>query len=239
MGNALMTYLNKRLAEENLFVKHGKMPGPVITISREVGCDGLDLAQKIAKRLNRQNLKSDWKVLSKEIFYESARELNLNPEKVRKIFKQTDKYAFDEILNAFNNRSFKSERKIIKSVIDVIHTLAFDGFCIIVGRAGHVIAKDIQNALHLRLIAPLEYRVNVIMKNRNLNRQEALVFIRKVEQERIAFRKAISEDNPGMDYFDLYINRASFNDDDVVSMIEFAVDKKNILESYKFKMEYY
>ena len=223
MGNALMTYLNKRLAEENLFEKHGKMPGPVITISREVGCNGLDLAQKIAKRLNQQNLKSDWKVLSKEIFYESARELNLNPEKVRKIFKQTDKYAFDEILNAFNNRSFKSERKIIKSVIDVIRTLAFDGFCIIVGRAGHVIAKDIKNALHLRLIAPLEYRVKVIMENKNLNRQEALVFIQKVEQERIAFRKAISEDNPGMDYFDLYINRASFNDEDVVNIIEFAI----------------
>ena len=55
----------------------------------------------------------------------------------------------------FNTKSFKSDRKIIKTVIDVVHSNAEDGNCIIVGRAGHVIAKDIDNSIHIRLFAPL------------------------------------------------------------------------------------
>lgn len=234
-----MTYLNKRLKEENLLDKGSKFPGPVITISREVGCNGLKLAGQIAERLNQKNLSSEWKVLSKEIFHESAKELNLHPDKVRKTLKQTSRYTFDEMLKAFNSRSYKSERKIAKTVCDVVYTLANEGFCIIVGRAAHIIAKDIENALHIRLMAPLEYRVKTIMENRLLNREEAIEFIERVEKERIAFRRAIKDKIVDADFFDLYINRASFSDEDAVSIIEFAIEKKRILKNFQFKMEYY
>lgn len=240
MGNSLMIYLNKRLKEESSFKKgNSAKAGPVITISREVGCNGLKLAHLIAKRLNAQKPAVDWKVLSKEVFHQSARELNLEPERVRRIFKQTDKYTFDEILKAFSDRQFKSERRIVKTVSDVVHSFAVDGFAIIVGRAGHIIAKDIKNALHIRLVAPLEYRIKTIMENNRLNREEAIAFIRKVEKERITFRKAICEEKLKEEMFDLTINRASFSDQEVVDIIDYAVNKKKILMGFEPKMEYY
>ena len=76
-------------------------PGPVVTISREVGCNGLLLAKMLSERLNEINLLEPWRVLSKEIFQESARELDLDLNRVTKIFKQKDRYAFEEILAAF------------------------------------------------------------------------------------------------------------------------------------------
>lgn len=241
MGNSLMIYLNKRLKEESSYKKDNPaMAGPVITISREVGCNGLKLAHLIAKRLNAHRPATDWKVLSKEVFHQSAKELNLEPDRVSRILKQTDKYTFDEILKAFSDKQFKSERKIIKTVSEVVRSFAVDGFAIIVGRAGHIVARDIENALHIRLVAPLEYRIKTIMENNRLNREEAIVFIKKIENERIAFRKAISESKLNEEIlFDLTLNRASFSNEEIVDMIEYAVNKKKILTGFNPKIEYY
>ena len=239
MDNSLLGYLNKRLSEDKTSKKDFSMAGPVITISRQVGCNGLKLARLLSARLNTHKLSADWRVLSKEVFSESARELDMHPEKVRRTFEESDKYTFQEILKAFNDKSYKSERKIMKTVKDVILTFAIDGCCIIVGRAGHIIAKDIKNALHLRLVAPMDYRVKNIMHNNQLNHADAIEFIEKVEKERTALRKAISDDNLKEDLFDLTVNRAMFNDEEIVDIIEYAVNKKKILQNYKPKIDFF
>ncbi len=240
MSNSLMIYLNKRLKEEkSLQEDQWAKPGPVITISREVGCEGLKIAHLIAKKLNSRKPATDWKVLSKEIFYESAKELNLEPERIQKIFKQDDKYTFDEILKAFNNRQFKSERRIVNTVADVVRSFAFDGFSIIVGRGGHIVASEIENALHIRLVAPLEYRIQTVMANKQMSREEASSFIQKVEKERITFRTTLGEEKLKYELFDLTINRASFANEELINLIECAIDKKKMLSGFGPKMEYY
>ena len=231
MSNVLSGYLNKRVTEDNSFKRDkATIAGPVITISREVGCEGLKLAKSISNRLKNKKFPNEWRVLSKEIFKQSAEELNMQQEHVRRVFKQPDRYMFDEIIKAFNNKSFKSERKIVKTVIDVVQSFAIDGYSILVGRAGHIITKDIKNALHVRLTAPLEYRIKTIQVNDNLNREEAIRFISKVEKERIAFRKAIKEENLHVELFDLTVNRASFTDENIIDLIELAMEKKGILQ---------
>ncbi len=182
---------------------------------------------------------SSWRVLSKEVFYESARELNMAPEKIQKTFKPSDKYTFDEILKAFNDKSYKSERKIVHTVADVIHSFATDGYCIIVGRAGHIIAKDIKNALHIRLVAPLDYRVKAIMLNNKLGKKEAIDFIQKVENERMAFRRMISDEDVKSDLFDFCVNCAMFSDEEVVDLIEYAVNKKKIIQPRKPHIDFF
>lgn len=240
MGNALLNYLNKRLEESNSFHKVAKGPaGPVITISREVGCNGLPLARELAAHLNQQRMFTEWKVLSKEVFYKSAQELNLEPEKVQRMFKKADKYTFEQILTAFGEKRYKSEAKISKTVRDVIHSLAVDGFNIIVGRASHIIAGDIKNAFHLRLTAPLDYRVANIMENNKLSLNDAIKFIDRVEKERDAFRKAIKAGDSHADNFDMNINRATFTTAQCVEIILLAIEKKSILSDYKQKVEFF
>lgn len=233
MGNSLLLYLNKRISEEKPQKKDIYRAGPVITISREVGCNGLKLARLLADRLNSLHPEKEWKVLSKEVFYESARELHMHPEKIRKTLKQSTRYTFEEILKAFNDKEYKSERKIARTVSEVVRSFAIDGFCIIVGRAGHIIAKDIRNALHLRLVAPLNYRVKNIMENNRLNETEALEFIERIEKEREAFRKIIGGEQENPCLFDLCMNRAMFTDEQLVEIIEYAARKKQLIEPYK------
>lgn len=240
MANSLTTYLDKRLKEDSSPKKGNYVgTGPVITISREVGCNGIKLAKKLAVQLNQQKLQSEWKVLSKEIFHESAKELDLAPEKVRQIFKTTDKYMFDQILKAFGDKRYKSEVKIANTVREVVHGLAEDGFNIIVGRASHIIAQDVSNALHIRLTAPIQYRINTIIENNHVTQAEAIKFIEKVESERKAFRTALQENDLQEELFDITVNRASFNDEQLIEMLICAINQKQLLANFTRKMEYF
>jgi cytidylate kinase len=239
MSNALLEYLNKRLEHKYLYDHKINTPGPLITISREVGCNGVKLANKITDRLNKRHLGPNWKVLSKEVFFQSAKELDMKPDEVRRVFKYSENYTLNDILNAFSNKKFKSERKVIKTVTEVIRSFAEEGFCIIVGRAAHIIAQDIQNALHLKLFASLEYRIKTIMENNHLNYEEAIEFINKVEKERKSFRKAILKEVVEDYIFDLWINRASFRDEETIDLIELAAEKKNIFKDYDKHIDFF
>ena len=239
MENNLINYLDKRLGREGYEKNPLNPPGPVITISREVGCNGIKLARELATGLNAHGSMHPWKVISKEVLYESAKELHLDPDKINKLLKQTDRYTLDGILDAFSYKQFVSDRKVINTVVDVIHSYAIDGFCIIVGRAGHVIAKDIKNSLHLKVIAPPEYRVKNIMENNFLDRAQAIEFINRVESERASLRKLVTKEETKEEIynFDLVINRATMSTEGIVSIIVEAVKQKNILADYKRKVE--
>jgi len=232
MSNLLANYLNKRITEKEV-IKKSAFPsgGPVITISREVGCNAVMLAELIAARLNSRKPAVSWKVISKEIFQESAKELQMDPKQVMKTLYQSEKFAFEEMLKAFSDKNYKSERKIKKTIKGVILHIALDGHNIMVGRAVHIIAKDIKNALHIRLVAPLDYRINSIMKYNNLDEQEAIKYIRRVDKERIAYRKALLEDDPQNELFDITLNRAVFSDEEIVDIIEFTAMKKKIFQN--------
>ncbi len=240
MGNTLITYLNKRLTLGAPRIEVDKPPGPVITISREVGCSGLELAYALEERLNKTTFFEGWKVVSKEILSHSAKELDLAPERVAKIFRQTDRTTFDEILNAFGEKRYKSDKKIRKTVVDVIRSFAEDGFCIIVGRASNVIAADIRNALHIRMVAPLEDRIISIMNKNSWTREESVRFIDRVEKERYAYRHMVMQGTPDEpEIFDITFNRSHFTNEMLVDVIMLAIEEKKILEGYKQKINFF
>lgn len=231
MSNLLLTYLNKRMTgDEVAKMSKTKAAGPVITISREVGCNGVKLANLIAARLNFRYSESNWKVVSKEVFEESAKELKMAPEQVRKTLHQSETFVFEDMIKAFSDKNYKSNLTIGNTMKRVILQIATEGNCIIVGRAGHIIASGIKNALHIRLVAPIEYRINTIMQNNSLTRQKAIYFIEKVDKERMSFRKAILKEDPQNEMFDLTLNRAVFSDEEMVDLIEFAAEKKKIFQ---------
>lgn len=238
MNNTLMVYLNKRLHQhENKYLGANSQPGPVICISREVGCGGVNIARLLAAELDKQTIYKKWKVLSKEILEESARELNMEPNKLKNYLKEGDRSLFDDILTSFNEKRFKSDRKISKTLIDLIFSFANDGHCIIVGRAGHIIARDIEKSLFIRLIAPHDWRVKQIMEKNNLNMRGAIDFIAKTEKDRQNLVKHIADENKIDVGFDLTINLSRLNAGEVIALIRFAAQTKGLLEQNKSKVE--
>lgn len=238
MENTLMAYLNKRLHPNTTnYAAANTQPGPVICISREVGCGAVNIANLLAEELDKQSLGKKWKVLSKEILQKSAHELDMDPYKLRKYMNEGDRGLFDDILSAFSEKRHKSDRKIIQTLIDLISSFANDGHCIIVGRAGHIISRDIKKSLLVRLTAPHDWRVKQIMEKNNLNVREAVEFIEKTEKERENFRNHIAGDLSKTDEFDLTINLSRLRINDVISLIRFAAQTKGMIETNKSKVD--
>jgi cytidylate kinase len=238
MNNTLMVYLNKRLHQnDSRYLETNSQPGPVICISREVGCGGVTLAKRLANELDKQCVCKKWKVLSKEILEESARGLNMDPNKLRNYLKEGARSIFDDVLSAFSEKRFKSDRKISKTMIDLILSFANDGYCIIVGRAGHIIASGIEKSLLVKLTAPMEWRIKQIMEKNKLKMREAAEFIEKTETERENFRKHVAGDHTQPEEFDLCINLSRMKIDPVISTILVAAQTKGLLEANKSKVE--
>lgn len=239
MKNYLLSYLNKRMVEEQKEkVPFVKQAGPVITVSREVGCGGLQLCHQLETELNKSVYCKKWQVISKEVLSESANELKVAPEKVERLLKLNQHFAFDEILSAFTDKYYKSSRVILKTVREVIRNFAVDGCCVILGRAGHIIAGDIKNSLHIRLIAPIDWRVERLAAKKDLSGAEALQYIRETDQQRENLHKYFLKEREIEENYDLVIDVSRFAPDMLVRIILHAFECKNIPEDPK-KVPYF
>lgn len=230
MNNTLLAYMNRRFGEAAK-LHHGKpVPGPVITISREAGCGGLNIAEKLSYALNQSSPGKKWQVISKEILHQSASELKIDPQRVKRVFSPKESSSFNEIMEAFNMKSYKSERAILNTIKDVIRTFAVDGSCIILGRGGREIAYDIEQSLHIRLIAPLEWRIDKVASRKKISHPQAREFVIDLDQNREAFRKNyLSKKNP-QEHFDITIDVSKFETDKLVLLLKAAAELKGITE---------
>ena len=119
----------------------------------------------------------------------------------------------------------------------MVLSFANDGYCIIVGRAGHIITKNIERSLLVKLTAPLDWRIKQIMEKNNLNMREAVEFIEKTEKERENLRKHIAGDLANTGEFDLSINLSRIKVENAISIIYQAAMAKGLLETNKSKVE--
>lgn len=228
------------MQKENLLVKyfskyiHREEPrregGPIITISREYGCNAQEIAEALANVINNKHNGTrqarHWNIISKEILSRSAQELKTKPEKIEHIFNGKEMGFFDEVVGSVIKNYYVRNSSIIKTVKNVIHSYAWEGNAIIIGRAGCVIAADIVKSLHLRLAAPLEYRIKRIAEKYNISRKDAAEQVKQVDESRNSFMNFFTGTKPEMEFYDVIINRAKFGTESIVRIIhEMAMDR--------------
>lgn len=228
MSDVFHEYMSKRISDVNLEDFKSK-PGPVITISRAAGCIVQTLATDLAQRLNEIQKTNKWNLISKEVLHEAAERLSIHPKQIKSIFQLKDRSLFDEIMQAFLSKDYQLERKVRNTVINVIHRFGVEGFSIIMGRAGNIICSDIEDALHIRIDAPLDWRVKKIMRLRNIDKDEALTYIINTDNDRNSFRKSIKGKDVHCDDYDLSINQSKFENDEIIEIILSALKMKKLI----------
>jgi hypothetical protein len=101
MNLDLVKYLSERMQAEYSQMKD---PGPVITLAREYGCPAKTVARLLTDELSKKMLVKGisvaWRYVTKEILADSARELEIDPSKIRYVFQYKKKGMIDEILTA-------------------------------------------------------------------------------------------------------------------------------------------
>ena len=105
------------------------------------------LAEELSRKMFVKGKEVKWKYVTKEIMAESARALEVDPEKIKYVFDYQQKSMLDDILSAQFNKYYKSERKIRNTIGKVIRNMAQEGHVIIVGRGGVAITHDIPKVI--------------------------------------------------------------------------------------------
>jgi cytidylate kinase len=206
---------------------------PYISISRDFGCMANVIAQKLSAHLTLENkrkgINREWKWINKVIMEEAAKALELSPSKIEYVFQSQKKTVMDEIVSAMSTRYYKSDKKIRKTIIEVIRSIIISGNVIIVGRGGVAFRKDNPDSLHIKLIAPIEWRVDRICKNYQKTPKEALKYILEIDQE----RKYLIDSFVGFDtddsIFDMVFNRQTMNDDEIIAIIIQTMAKRKLI----------
>lgn len=212
MENVLFKYFENRYQESAQRANPKNQFGPVITISRQAGCEAKKIGKLVATELNSLHKDSPWRCIDKEILEKSAKELNLQASKIEHFYKGHEKSTFIDMFVAFS-RTHVNDVKIKNTIKEVMVSLCRQGHIILVGRAGAAILHDQPNVLNIRLTAPFYWRIETIMKNHQSTIEEAEEWAIDTDEKRHKLFYTFLDKQPGnLDYlFDATLNRQHFS----------------------------
>jgi cytidylate kinase len=212
---------------ESILSKPPAEDGPVITISRLTGCDARQVAAILVDELNRKYGIKKWKWVDKDIIYAIAKELNTDTQRVENFYKGIELSNLSEMIMAFSG-GFVSDLRVKKAIRDVVLSMCKEGYIILVGRGGVSIAHEIADALHIRLIAPFYWRVENVMKKKEMDIETAEEYVVDTDEKRFNLIQAFLDKKPlNIDYlFDATINRSSFAIQEITDLIVSMFEKK-------------
>jgi cytidylate kinase len=212
---------------ESILNKPPAEDGPVITISRLTGCDARQVAAILVDEMNHKYNTTKWRWVDKDIIYAIAKELNTDTQRVENFYKGIELSNLSEMIMAFSG-GFVSDLRVKKAVKDVVLSMCKEGFLIIVGRGGVSIANEIKDALHIRLVAPFYWRVENVMKKKQIDIEMAEEYVVDTDEKRFHLIQNFLDKKPlNIDYlFDATINRSSFSIQEISELIVSMYEKK-------------
>lgn len=183
----------------------------IVTIDREYGCGGAEIAQSLAARLG-------WKLWDHVLTEEIAR-LGNCPEKIveqreerkdplyYRLFKSFLRGSYEGSLNAHKLNVIDSE-SIVKLAEQIVRHAAKRGNCVIVGRGSQYFLRDRDDTLRIFLYAPREDKVRRL-QSRGKSEGEAQELVDTVDAERADFiAKYFNAEWPNRALYHAMINTA-------------------------------
>jgi len=175
--------------------------GPVITISREPGSGGSEIARKLAIDLSMD-------LMGDQIIQHVAESARMS----RKVIESLDEKEVtlrDTLLNTlFRDRHLWPD-EYLQHLTKVIATVGRYGNAILVGRGANYILPQ-AGTFRVRIIAPLEYRIKHVMEDRKIEKAQAEQYVVKTENDHKAFvRKYFNADVADPKQYDIIINTGS------------------------------
>ena len=199
---------------------------PFITISRETGCGAVNVAKLLIKEFKEKDQK--WRYIDKDVLFDSAKKLKLNASKINYVFEAKSKTHADEILSALSNKYYKSDKVVKKTIADVVTHFAEEGRVILVGRAGAAITENMKRSLHIRLVAPISWRIDSLMKRNNSSYDETKRYIEDIDKKREKLMTFFCKKKPKDMCFDLTINCDKFSKKQIVNIIINALEQNKL-----------
>jgi len=237
MDDIFLKYMDNRFKEKDHHLLKKNISksinhGPVITISREAGCSANEIAEMLVSSINEKyyfNSDDKWNWINKAIIAESARELDLPEHKIKYIFKSEKKGIIDDVISALASRYYKSDMQIKKAIFNLIELYAIKGNIIIVGRGGVSLTNHIKKSLHIKLQAPLDWRINKISEKHKISFNIARKYVAEMDKKRKQLINNFMGKETDNSIFDIIFNCKTMNQTEIIeAIIKLAEIKKLI-----------
>jgi cytidylate kinase len=181
----------------------------LVTMEREYGCGGADIARKLAERLG-------WKLWDQALTDEIARQMDCSSRTVQEREERKDPLTY-RLFKAFMRGSFEGSLNAPRlNMVDadcirqvgkqVVLAAADRGNAVIVGRGSAYHLYGRPDALHVFVYAPFEEKVRRLVKT-GKSEKEAIELVDTVDRDRSEYiKKYFDVEWPARHYFHLMIN---------------------------------
>ncbi len=188
----------------------------VITISRQLGSFGDQIAKNVAEKLN-------YKYADKLKIGEALAVHGLPAREVEK---------YDEKKPAFWNFFLDQQKKFRHLIQAVIYDLAEKGNVVIVGRGGQVLLKDLPGTLHVRIVAPEGIRLKRLMEQEGHSPKEAENILIQSDRDSSGYIESLfGADWDDQNLYDLLINTGTMSVGTAKNLIIDAISSPEFSES--------
>ena len=185
----------------------------IITIGRQHGSSGREIARLLAEKLN-------YKCYDKEIVDEAANHSDFSRDLID---------AFDEkrmsafILHAGGyglNENFRLNMQVVSAQFEAMRNIAEKGNCIFVGRCADYILRDHDDLISVFILGDMDERLKCLERRQGLDEVEARKKIKEVDKHRSSFYRYYSDQTWGdAQNYDMCINTSKLGVEGTVQVI--------------------
>jgi hypothetical protein len=193
-----------------------KKPRPVITLSREFGCEGYPVAEKLCELVS-QRTGDKWILIDNAILEEVARNHNISEDILHHLGENNR--LLNEVMATFSPH-WKTDRDYFQLLSSYIISLAEQGNVILVELGGSIITRHIEHSYHFRIYGSARFKTESLAHRLSLPVDEAADLMQRMQKKRDRFALDFLDQN-GHDplLYDLLFNNDRCTPEKIVGMI--------------------
>lgn len=212
--------VRRKLGEES---RTGEKPtpleqGPWVTVSKELGSEGEEIARQVAERLG-------WHVFDREIL-EAIASTTATRERLLSRLDERAVGRLDEFFSNILMPKVPSQAAFLNEMMQVIWMLGRDGHAVLLGRGANWVL-DARYGLRVRLTAPVAERIDRVARAGGLSHVDAQKRVHEDDKRRTGFiRQAFGRDIADPLGYDLTLNTAGLGSAACVKLILASLENK-------------
>lgn len=157
---------------------------PALTISREAGAGAVSIAKLVVDQMETRSKTPEypWAIFDRNLVECVLKDHDL-PSRIKQFMPEDSSPEFQSAFEEFLGLH-PSNWQLFEQTTETILRLATAGNCILVGRGGNLITRNLKHVFHVRLVGDVEQRVRHCEEYYHLTHREAVVFVAEKDAAR-------------------------------------------------------
>ena len=181
----------------------------IVTIGRQHGSNGREIAELLAKKLNV-------KCYDKEIVDEAANHSDFS----RELIDSFDEKRMSALHLPVMSYGPNINMQVVTAQFETIESIADSGSCVFVGRCADYVLRSRQDVIKVFILGDMDARIKTIAKRQSITEQAAKKKIKEVDKDRSSYYRYYSEQVWGdAQNYDICINSSKLGVEKTVDVI--------------------